>query len=98
MWSLILICLGVSLSTWLLMYLDSRLFDKPKTKWTYIKNIIMTNIITLSTIYVITWLAPSKSVKEIIQSGGQPVAKISGQPTTFVSQIGEEMLSGDAPF
>lgn len=98
MWSYLLICLGVSLSTFLFMYLDSRLFDKPKTKWTYIKNIVMTNIITLSAIYVITWLSPNKSVAQVVQSGGQVVSKISGQPTTYISQLGEEMLAGEAPF
>lgn len=98
MWGILLICLGVTLGTWFFMYLDSRLFDKPKTKWTYIKTIMMTNVITLSAIYIITWLAPTKSVSEIIQSGGHVTPKISGQPTTFVEQLGEDMLSGEAPF
>lgn len=98
MWTYIWICLGVSLATGIFMYLDSRLFDKPKTKMTYFKNIAMTNIIAFSLMFTLMWLSPSKTISDVVQSGGHVAKKIVGQPTTFVQQIGEEMLAGDAPF
>lgn len=88
----------VSAATFALMYLDSRLFDKPKTRLTYIKTIIMTNIIVFSLMFFVMWLVPSGQIKTVIQAGGEQVKKIGGANTTFVQQIGEEMLSGDAPF
>src|SRR5437016_2289405 len=97
MWSFIFLILGISVATTLMLYLDSRLFDKPKTKLTYAKAILMTNVITLSTIYLLSWLAPTQKLTEVIQSAGDP-PKIVGAPTTFIDQIGEEMLTGDAPF
>jgi hypothetical protein len=33
-----------------------------------------------------------------MQSGGEEAAKIVSGSTQYISQIGEEMLSGDAPF
>ena len=98
MWSNILIFLGVSVSTALIMYLDSRLFDRPKNRETYAKTIAMTNIITFAVIYILTWLSPSKSIRDIVQSGGEATKKIVGAHTTMIEQIGEEMLAGDAPF
>ena len=97
MWSYLLISLGISLATIIFMYIDSRLFDKPKTKMTYIKTLAMTNILTFATIYILTWLSPSQNMNDVIQTAGN-VKKIVGQNTTFVQQIGEEMLAGEAPF
>ena len=97
MWSYLLISLGVSIATTLFLYLDSRLFDKPKTKMTYAKTVAMTNMLIFATIYVLTWLSPTQSIKDVIQTAGS-VKKIVGQSTTFVQQIGEEMLAGEAPF
>jgi hypothetical protein len=97
MWSYLLISLGVSIATTLFLYIDSRLFDKPKTKTTYAKTIAITNILTFATIYILTWLSPTKNMGDAIQTGGV-IKKITGQNTTFVQQIGEEMLAGEAPF
>jgi hypothetical protein len=98
LYTYILLAFGVSLSTGLLMYLDSRLFDKPKTRMTYIKTIVMTNLIVFATVYLLMWLSPTKKLTDIIQSGGAEAKKIVGQNTSFVQQIGEEMIVGDAPF
>lgn len=100
MWSYILIFIGVSLATSSLLYLDSRLFDKPKTKATYFKTLAMTNIITFATIAILTWLSPAgtKGIEAVMQSGGAESAKIIGGSTQYISQIGEDMLVGDAPF
>jgi hypothetical protein len=93
----LLIALAVALVTFLLMYLDSRLFDRPKKRLTYVKTISMTVLIVLGTVYVLTWLSPSKSVKDVVQIGGQ-TGKINAGPTIKIPQIAEEMLTGDAPF
>lgn len=97
MLSYILIAISVSLATWLFMYLDSRLFDKPKTRMTYVKTITMTNIIVFGMVFMLTWLSPTKSIKDAVQSGGI-IKKITDGPTTFINELGEEMLGGDAPF
>jgi NADH:ubiquinone oxidoreductase subunit 6 (subunit J) len=89
----ILIGLFVSIATIFMMYIDSRLFDKPKNKMTYIKNIILVNLVTFSSIFILTWLSPNGNIKDISQT----VKKIEGN-TTYIKQLGEEMLSGDAPF
>ena len=94
----LLIVVGVSIAMYALMYLDTRLFDRPKTRSTYVKNILAANIVVLSVVGILSWLSPSGNIKEIVQAGGAEVKKITGKPTTFISQIGEEMLSGDAPF
>jgi hypothetical protein len=98
MWSNIFIFFGVSVVTALIMYLDSRLFDKPKTRMTYIKTIVMTNVITFAVIYTLTWLSPTKNIKDIVHRGGELTKKIIEGNTTMIDQIGEEMLAGDAPF
>ena len=90
MLSYVLIAIGVSLATWLFLYLDSRLFDKPKTRITYAKTIVMTNIIVFGVVFLLTWISPKKSIKALVQSGGIP-KKIDGT-TTFIKELGEEML------
>ncbi len=97
MWTYLLISLGISIATTLFLYIDSRLFDKPKTRMTYVKTAVMTNIITFATIYILTWLSPTKNMGDVVQTGGI-AKKITGANTTFVQQIGEEMLAGEAPF
>jgi hypothetical protein len=87
------IAIGVGVITWLLLYLDSRLFDKPKKRVTYIKVILMTEVIVWSVIYVLTWLSPNSNVKDVLKSS----PKIAGNVVN-IPEIGEEMLSGEAKF
>jgi hypothetical protein len=96
MWTYIFIAIGVALVTSLFLYLDSRLFDRPKKKVIYIKCISMNVAIALALVYLLTWLSPTSNIKDLVQAGGQNT-KISG-PSVMISQIGEEMLAGDAPF
>lgn len=88
---------GVAAVTALLLYLDSRLFDRPKKRITYIKVILMNIVIVLSTIGVLTWLSPGGNIKDVVQTAGNS-AKITNAPVVNVPQIGEDMLAGDAPF
>lgn len=96
MWTYIIIAIGVALVTSLFLYLDSRLFDRPKKKIIYFKCILMTVSIVMAVVYILTWLSPNSNIKALVQAGGQQT-KIAG-PAVMVSQIGEEMLAGDAPF
>ncbi len=99
MWTNIFISIGISIATILIMYIDSRLFDKPKARTTYIKNVLLTNIITFVVIYVLTWLSPSKNISDIVQNAGEKTAnKMFAGNTMALAQLGEEMLAGDAPF
>jgi len=97
MLSYILIAIGVALVTGLFLYLDSRLFDKPKKKAVYLKVIFLNITVVLATVYLLEWLSPTSHVKDVV--GGAGVPKImSSSPTVAVPQIGEEMISGEAPF
>jgi predicted MFS family arabinose efflux permease len=97
MLSYILIAIGVALVTGLFLYLDSRLFDKPKKKAVYFKVILLNVTVVLATIYLLEWLSPTSHVKDVISSTGVPKI-MSSSPTVTVPQIGEEMIGGEAPF
>jgi len=98
MLSYIFIIVGVAIISGLLMYLDSRLFDRPKKKLTYIKVIAMNITIVLSIIYILTWLSPTSNIKDIVQVGGKLPLKMVGTDVVKVPQIGEEMFTGEPPF
>jgi len=93
----ILIAIGVSILTTLFMYIDGKLFDRCKKKKTYIKVIIMNNIIVFSVIYLLLWLSPSGNLKTIINSSVKATQQIVGN-IVKVPEIGEEMLGGAVPF
>ena len=98
MWSYLWILLGVSVTTGALLYLDSRLFDRPKNKLTYFKAIAMTNVIVFATMGLLMWLSPSTGINAVVQSGGSNVAKITGGETNYLANLGEEVFVGEAPF
>lgn len=91
------IVFGVIIATILFMYIDGRLFDRPKKKMTYFKVILMNIAIVLVVVYILTWLSPTGDIKKIVQMGGDSGVKITG-PDTIVPGIGETMLSGPPPF
>lgn len=93
--SYILIACGVAIITWLCIYLDGRLFDKPKKKMVYFKIISLNVLIVMCTVWILTWLSPSDNIKDVVQSGGS--IKIEG-PTVELKDIGETMLSGEPNF
>jgi len=49
--SIIITCAISALITWIFMYIDSRLFNTPKTKLTYIKNMAFVAAIGGSIVY-----------------------------------------------
>lgn len=91
------IAIGVAVVTALLLYLDSRLFDRPKKKIIYVKTIAMTVGLVLVTIALLSWISPTKNPTDVIQMGGKSHPRIGGS-TTLVPGINEEMLNGPAPF
>lgn len=97
MWSYVIISVVVAIVSGLLAYLDSRLFDRPKKRMTYIKIMLMNVVVVLSTISVLTWLAPTNNIKEVMQSAGA-VSKIDVGPVVRIAQLGETMLDGPPPF
>jgi predicted permease len=98
MWTYILLAISVTLITWAMMYIDSRLFDKPKARFTYVKGIFMVNAIVFAAISVLTWLSPDlEGVKKVMQIGGS-APKITNGPMELIADIGEEMIGGAAPF
>ena len=95
---LITLIIGVALLTWIIMYIDSRLFDQPKKKSTYIKGIMMSILILVLTLLVLKWVSPSKEIVKALQSGGKSTAKIFSGEVIKIPGIGEEMLAGAPNF
>jgi len=95
MWSYIYIALGVTLVSILLIYFDSRLTDKPRSKLIYIKLTLMNLVIVLLTTYILTWLSPSNNIKDVVQSGNQ--TKLKGQ-TARIDEINEEIFTNPPNF
>lgn len=93
----VIVAIGVAVITALIMYLDSRLFDRPKQRSVYIKTILMTVTIVLVTLGILSWLSPSKNPTDVIQMGSKSAPKITGNMVA-VPEIGEEMLAGEAKF
>ena len=79
------VILGVSISTFLIMYTESKLFDKVYQKTDYFKIILLCNVVVLSTIYILTSISSNGSLPIAPQSN------IIGQ-TKYVPEIGEDML------
>lgn len=78
--------------TWVFMYLDSRLFDTPKTKFTYIKGMSFVAILSATIVYFM-----GTPVKMTGQAGGQVLAPpVHG--TTLVHGANQEIFSGLPPF
>ena len=99
MWSYVFISAGVAVTTAVLMYLDSRLTDRPKQKMTYIKVIVMNIIIVLAAIMLLTRLSPTENIKDVMQVK-TPITKITGGGMSMVKVpgVGEEMFSGPPTF
>lgn len=81
--------------TWFAMYLDQRLFDSPKTKATYIKNITFVGLLVGGGIYLIGENAFDQALGAFKQTGrGGSYAGGFG----FIGGIGEDILTGSPNF
>lgn len=65
----------------IMMYIDSRLFDSPKSKLTYFKNMLLSGALGAGIVYLMNGDASSLG---FAQSGG----------SAFVSEINQEILTG----
>lgn len=83
------ISLCVSFSVFLIMFIESKLFDKDYHKTDYFKIILLCNIMVLSIIYILTYLSSTGSLPMAQQS------VLSGA-TKFIPEIGEQILTRPA--
>jgi hypothetical protein len=74
--------------TWLFMYLDARLFDTPKTKFTYFKGITFVSSLVAGIVY---FMAPTTASSTVYQSAGAMVAPLG-------TVNAGDMLTGMPPF
>jgi hypothetical protein len=77
---------------WFFMYLDTRLLDNPKTKTTYIKNMMLIGGIVGFGVHLIG----EDTFKDSF--GGQGGSGGSGHKSSYLSDYGEEMLTGNPDF
>lgn len=87
--SIVLVSVLAGLVTWVFMYLDARLFDTPKSKFTYFKGIVFVAAVAGLTVY---FMGPSRVQVGGLGGLGGPALQHAG--TTLVSGIGEEILTG----
>ena len=71
------------LVTWLFMYLDARLFDSPKSKFTYVKGIVFVASVSASIVYFMGGNNKQMAGPNTVSMG-----------TSQVAGIGEEILTG----
>ena len=80
--------------TWLFMYLDARLFDTPKTKFTYFKGIVFVSTLVATIVY---FMKPGSASAQLGAGAGAVGASLppvtSLQPATM-----NDMLHGLPPF
>ena len=83
-------------TTMLFMYLDTKIFDNPKTKFTYLKNMMLIAGIS----YAIVYFMGSPVLPQIgggALAGAALTASASVAPevsTSLMTDIGQEMMTG----
>jgi hypothetical protein len=82
--TLAIVILGSMLTTLLMMYLDGRLFDNKRTKATYIKNMILSAMISAFAVYMFS--------DTPVLTGGASAAVSNLENLRFVD--GEQILTG----
>jgi len=88
--SMIIVAIVSSLITCLFMYLDSRLFDTPRTKFTYFKNMVLVSGISVAIVYFMGGNAGNTGK---FQLGGVPASS-----TAVISGIDQEIFTGPPAF
>jgi hypothetical protein len=90
----VLTTIVAGLVTWLFMYIDARLFDTPKTKFTYVKGITFVMALVGTIVYFMGMVSSgSQLVGNFLQQPrGVPVASPAG-----TVNVGD-MLTGLPPF
>ena len=80
------------LITWLFMYIDARLFDTPKTKFTYVKGITFVMALVGTIVYFMGLVSSGSQFLGNSIARGVPVASPAG-----TVNVGD-MLTGLPPF
>ena len=95
--SVVVTAIVSALVTWIFMYLDSRLFDTPKSKLAYFKGMSFVALVSATIVYFMG--SPS-----LPQLGGGPSGHAgplmtnSGHGTAMVQGINEEIFTGIPAF
>lgn len=77
-----------ALIVFVFMYIDSKLFDEPKTKLTYFKNMLLTGAIVGGGIYLL-----GESAFESALNFNK-----NANSSTYMSEYGEEIMTGNPQF
>ena len=97
--SIVLTSLVSGLITWLFMYIDSRIFDTPKTKLTYFKGISFVSLLSATIVYFMGSPSLPKQFGGNVNVGPiQPMATNMNQGTALVQGINQEMFTGMPSF
>jgi hypothetical protein len=85
--SALIVSIVSSITAMLFMYMDTKILDNPKSKFTYLKNMILVGAIS----YAIVYFMGNPSLSQI----GGSVAELPYQGTTsLVTDIGQEIMTG----
>jgi len=85
------VAVGVSLLTFIIVFIEGKLFDKYYTRLDFVKIILLVNVIVFITLYLLTKLSSSGDIPKANQSN------IIGQ-TKYIPELGEEVLVGGGNF
>jgi hypothetical protein len=88
----------VFIATVLFLYLDHVISNKKIIKKTWLKILFMNTAISVLVAYFLIWLSPKGNIKELFQKGGNSVLINTGKPLINISEIGESIIGGEAPF
>ena len=97
--SALIVSIVSSLITLVFMYLDTKVFDNPKTKFTYFKNMVL----VFAKSYCIVYFMGNPNISDmsgLSQMGGTGMLSTTTMPslaqagTSFVSDINQEIMTG----
>lgn len=103
--SIVITAVVSALVTWLFMYIDARLFDTPKSKFTYFKGMSFVAAVGATIVYFMgspalpqmggssSFSAPGVEMGAVSMGGGAV-----GQGTALVHGINQEMFTGMPQF
>lgn len=93
--SIVITAVVSALVTWVFMYIDSRLFDTPKTKLSYVKGMSFVAAVGATIVYFMG----SPAMPQVGGGGSTGlVGSNIGQGTALVQGINQEMFTGMPSF
>lgn len=88
---MVIVAIIASLVTWLFMYIDARLFDTPRSKFTYFKNMVLVSCISVAIVY---FMGGGLTVSKF-QVGGGATALLN---KSYINGIDQEIFTGSPNF